>query len=383
VQPFCICFLLKVTDTESHKNLINLIFYPLENILVIFDKARIQMTNSTRFFLINFLGCFAFLSIPVFSSPDFGFGWQMIYINPFQKSFVRFVLLLLLFYSSYYYFIPKLYFNQKKWLFGLSLVSSYFILIGLTNVIFGAQRPMPRPNESYHFPQPREHSELFDAQFLIPFLLVIALAFLIKITNRLNEINTEKRNAEVSYLKAQINPHFLFNTLNSLYALTLQKSNEAPIAVLKLSGIMRYVVTESNREYVPLEKELNYIKDYIALQKLRLDPNVSLVFEIDGEPFGKAIAPLLLIPFIENAFKYGINPDSESFIHIYILIDNQTLKMSVKNPKAASEIDEELKTEEGLKNTQRRLDLMYSGKYTLEVSENEKLYSVTLTIDLL
>ena len=164
---------------------------------------------------------------------------------------------------------------------------------------------MPRPNESYHFPQPREHSELFDAQFLIPFLLVIALAFLIKITNRLNEINTEKRNAEVSYLKAQINPHFLFNTLNSLYALTLQKSNEAPIAVLKLSGIMRYVVTESNREYVPLEKELNYIKDYIALQKLRLDPNVSLVFEIDGEPFGKAIAPLLLIPFIENAFKYG------------------------------------------------------------------------------
>ena len=341
------------------------------------------MTNTTRFYLINLLGCFAFLSIPVFSSPDFGLGWQMIYINPFQKSFVRFVLLLILFYTSYYYFVPKLYFNQKKWLFGLALIVSYLALIGITNAIFGSHQFMPKPNSNHNFPQPREHSELFDAQFLIPFLLVIALAFLIKITNRLTEINDEKRNAEVSYLKAQINPHFLFNTLNSLYALTLQKSDEAPNAVLKLSSIMRYVVTESNQEYVTLDKELNYIKDYIALQKLRLDQNVSLAFKIEGEPFGKAIAPLILIPFIENAFKYGINPDTESYIHIDILIENQNLKLSVKNPKAATEVDEALKTEEGLKNTQRRLDLMYAGKYTLTVVEDEKTYDVTLKIDLL
>lgn len=90
-----------------------------------------------------------------------------------------------------------------------------------------------------------------------------------------------------------------------------------------------------------------------------------------------------MIPFIENAFKYGINPDTESYIHIYILIENQTLKMSVKNPKAATEVDEALKTEEGLKNTQRRLDLMYAGKYTLTVLEDEKTYDVTLKIDLL
>ena len=365
------------------KHTVYLICYSLENILAIFDKARIHMTNSTRFYLINIIGCFAFLSIPVFSSPDFGLGWQMIYINPFQKSFVRFVLLLILFYTSYYYFVPKLYFNQKKWLFGLALIVSYLALIGITNAIFGTHQFMPKPNNNHNFPQPREHSELFDAQFLIPFLLVIALAFLIKITNRLTEINDEKRNAEVSYLKAQINPHFLFNTLNSLYALTLQKSDEAPNAVLKLSGIMRYVVTESNHEYVTLDKELNYIKDYIALQKLRLDQNVSLVFKVEGEPFGKAIAPLILIPFIENAFKYGINPDTESYIHIDILIENQTLKMSVKNPKAATEVDEALKTEEGLKNTQRRLDLMYAGKYTLTVLEDEKSYDVTLKIDLL
>jgi len=217
---------------------------------------------------------------------------------------------------------------------------------------------------------------------LIPFLLVIALAFLIKINAQLNEIHDEKLNAEVSYLKAQINPHFLFNTLNSLYALTLQKSNDAPNAVLKLSSIMRYVVTESSQDFVALDKEINYIKDYIELQKLRLDSNATLTFEVKGNTTGRAIAPLILIPFIENAFKYGINPDENSSIEIKIDIENQTLQMKVKNTIVASEIDEELKTQEGLKNTQKRLDLIYTGKYDLEVHENENVYDVNLKIEL-
>ena len=340
------------------------------------------MKNSTRFYLINILGIFAFLCIPILSSPDFGEGWQLIYISPFQKSFVRFVFLLLIFYTYYYVVIPKLFLAKKKLLFFAFVVFAYLGIIGITNAIFGNQRFMPRSKGFPNFPEPREPSEIFDAQILIPYLLVIAFAFLIKMSNRLNEINTEKKIAEVSYLKAQINPHFLFNTLNSLYALTLQKSDEAPNAVLKLSGIMRYVVTESNQEYVTLDKELNYIKDYIALQKLRLDQNVILDFKIEGEPFGKAIAPLILIPFIENAFKYGINPDAESYILMQILIENQTLTMSVKNPKAAHSIDEELRTAEGLKNTQKRLDLMYTGRYNLSVFEDEKVYEVTLIIDL-
>ncbi|WP_333599234.1 sensor histidine kinase [Flavobacterium sp.] len=341
------------------------------------------MKNSTRLFLIHFLGCLAFLSIPVFSSPDFGEGWNLIHINPFQKSFVRFILLLGLFYTSYYYFIPKLYFNNKKWLFAGAVLASYFVLIGLTEAVFGQQNHFPKHNSPQDFPQPPEHSDFFDSQMLIPFLLVIALAFLIKINNRLNEIHDEKLNAEVSYLKAQINPHFLFNTLNSLYALTLQKSNEAPNAVLKLSSIMRYVVTESAQEFVSLDKELNYIKDYIELQKLRLDSSVALSFVVEGNPTGRVIAPLILIPFIENAFKYGINPDEDSFIKIIIAIQNKTLQMNVQNAIVVSQIEEEFKTEEGLKNTQKRLDLIYSGNYALEVSQDEKTYDVRLKIELL
>jgi len=341
------------------------------------------MNNRLRFFLIHFLGCLAFLSFPIFSSPDFGQGVNMIHIQPFQKSFIRFVLLLGLFYASYYYFIPKLFFNYKKWLFVIAVLASYAFVIGITEIAFGHIERFPRPNQGFDFHPPREHSEFLHTQMLIPFLLVIALAFLIKLNNRLVEIHDEKLNAEVSYLKAQINPHFLFNTLNSIYALTLQKSNEAPNAVLKLSGIMRYVVTESAQDYVSLDKELNYIKDYIELQKLRLDKGIALEFDIEGNTLGKVITPLILIPFIENAFKYGINPDADSFIKIKILIEEQALIMIVKNAIVATEISEELKTEEGLKNTQKRLDLMYSGKYVLAIVENEKTYEVNLKIELL
>jgi LytS/YehU family sensor histidine kinase len=146
---------------------------------------------------------------------------------------------------------------------------------------------------------------------------------------------------------------------------------------------MRYVVTESSQDFVTLDKEINYIKDYIELQKLRLDNSVMLTFDIHGTTTGRAIAPLILIPFIENAFKYGINPDKDSYIKIAIEIQNQSLSMSVKNSIVASEIDEGFKTEEGLKNTQKRLDLIYSGKYDLEVIEDGKEYGVNLRIELL
>ncbi|MGC4040579.1 MAG: histidine kinase [Flavobacterium sp.] len=147
--------------------------------------------------------------------------------------------------------------------------------------------------------------------------------------------------------------------------------------------MMRYVVTESSQDFVTLDKEINYIKDYIELQKLRLDDSVSLSFEIHGTTMGRAIAPLILIPFIENAFKYGINPDADSFIKIDITIAERSLLMRVQNSIVASEIDEEFKTEEGLKNTQKRLDLIYPGKYELDVVEDEKTYDVNLKIDLL
>ncbi|MEN9336389.1 MAG: hypothetical protein RLZZ500_1376 [Bacteroidota bacterium] len=210
--------------------------------------------------------------------------------------------------------------------------------------------------------------------------LIIGLSYLLKMNQRFSELKNEKLSAEVSYLKAQINPHFLFNTLNSLYALTLQKSDEASKAVLKLSGIMRYVVVESSKSFVSLSKEINYIQDYIELQKLRLDSSVNLNVSFEGDFNNRQIAPLVLIPFIENAFKYGINPDQSSFISIRISCAEAELFMEVENSIVDAQIAEEFKTEQGIDNTLKRLEIVYPKKHQVRVSETETVYHVELKL---
>lgn len=125
------------------------------------------------------------------------------------------------------------------------------------------------------------------------------LSLLLRINKQLKESEEEKLKAEVSYLKAQINPHFLFNTLNSLYALTIEKSDYAPDAVIKLSNMMRYVVTESTNDFVSLEREISYISDFIDMQRLRISDENKLEYIIKGDTKGRKIAPLVIIPFIE------------------------------------------------------------------------------------
>lgn len=218
---------------------------------------------------------------------------------------------------------------------------------------------------------------------IFQFLFVFILSYLLKINQRFDMIRDEKQAAEISYLKAQINPHFLFNTLNSLYALTITKSDEAPNAVLKLSGMMRYVVTESAQDFVPLEKEINYIKDYIDLQKLRMDDSTKFSFSIIGDPMGKVIAPLLLIPFIENAFKYGLNPEEESEISIAIEINENTLILDAKNKMVVDEVPEDFKTEKGIENTTKRLDYIYPDQHKLVFSEQNKTYHIHLKLELI
>lgn len=338
------------------------------------------MKQRTRNLLIHILGIIIFLSIPIFTSPDFGSGLKLIRIVPFQKSFFQFFLLLIVFYVNYYFFIPNYYFNKKNrfWFF-IFLVIQFTIIILLPNFIFGTKPDLP--HEIIHKEQNRESSIFLEAQTLIPFLLVVALALLLKINNRLVKLRSEKLSAEVSYLKAQINPHFLFNTLNSLYALTLQKSNDAPQAVLKLSGIMRYVTNESSKDFVSLDKEINYIKDYVDLQKLRLnEETTSLNFTITGNPENKQIAPLILIPFIENAFKYGVSTEEESKITISISIEETSLTLWATNTIVAIENIVGENTQKGLENTKKRLNFMYDNKHKLHVTDNKNQYSVELKL---
>ncbi|MEE3244016.1 MAG: histidine kinase [Bacteroidota bacterium] len=345
------------------------------------------------------------LSIPFITSPDLQSGIKLLQIKPFQYNFIGYLLLLLFFYVNYYVFIPQYYIPKKYWMFTGFLMISYVIITYVPDLFFdipkptgpGAGGPPPqgmRPPDGMQppggmpptgVPNPNEPSTLFSFResYIIQFLIVAGLSLLMRLNAHLKQVQQEKLIAEVSYLKAQINPHFLFNTLNSLYALALRKSDEAPEAILKLSGMMRYVVTESKHTKVALKKEFAYLKDYVALQKLRLAQDVKLTFTITGDPKHLEIAPLILITYIENAFKYGINPDEDSEIIIDVEAKEKGIALHVSNRIVVDKALLPEISEEGHKNTRKRLDHLYPSKYDLSIDEDGEMYRVKLYIELL
>lgn len=199
------------------------------------------------------------------------------------------------------------------------------------------------------------------------------------------ELETKTMESELNFLKSQINPHFLFNTLNSLYALTLKKSEKAPEIVIQLSEIMRYMLYECNERRVPLHKEVNYMKNYIELERLRQGSDVDLKFAVKGDVGDQMIAPLMFIPFIENSFKHGLsNQIRHGFVHICLELEGTEIRLNIQNSKTPSHPVQEHKRSGGigLTNIQRRLDLIYPGRYTLEIKDQPDRYIVNLGIEL-
>jgi LytS/YehU family sensor histidine kinase len=262
-----------------------------------------------------------------------------------------------------------------------------------------AQMPVPRDHEEHKPPRKfrRHHDEgdgimkylgghhfFFDISHnFFMLLMIIFFSLTIKIRNRWRKAEKERLNAELSYLKAQINPHFLFNTLNSIYSLAIEKSDYTPTAVVKLSGMMRYVITDAARDFVALEKEVNYIRDFVDLQKIRFGETVDVDFTVSGDKLGKKIAPLLLIAFIENAFKYGVNPEEKSEIYVSIQVFDSKITLIVRNKKVNSLANGDLSSKVGIENTMSRLNLIYANKYKLNFDDSENEYKVELTIELI
>lgn len=194
------------------------------------------------------------------------------------------------------------------------------------------------------------------------------------------EVEREKLNTELYFLKAQINPHFLFNTLNNIYSLAVVKSDATAPAVMKLSSIMRYVISDTKQHWVPLEKEVKFIQDYIALQQVRLTDKVHIQLNIDGNINDHQIAPLIFIPFVENAFKYGISTKEHSHIDISLQMDATELNFTVDNRIVSIESTAEENTGIGLKNTRRRLEILYPGKHQLNISNDNQHFHVHLKL---
>ena len=305
---------------------------------------------------------------------------------------VNCILLIAFYYLNTYLIIPRL-LEQKKFVAYTLIILSLLIFYGcfprIYHYFFGSLQPLPpgmrppSPGRPRNFQQP-----ILAPGNIAVFLLIFVFSTGIKVINqwlkseqRNKEIATEKLNAELSFLKAQINPHFLFNTLNNIYALASTQSEYTAPAIMKLSSIMRYVLTEARNDTVSLEKEIQFTTHYIELLKMRLTDKSTIDFTVKGDPLGRQIAPLLLLPFVENAFKYGISTREKSPIIILLEIKEDSLYFSVSNYK---HINTSLKVADntgiGINNTRRRLDLLYDNQYALTIDDEAGKFTVHLNI---
>ncbi len=196
-------------------------------------------------------------------------------------------------------------------------------------------------------------------------------------------LQRENKIAELQLLKAQIHPHFLFNTLNNIYSFTLTGSPQAAELVDKLSGMIDYMITEGEKSFVPLEKEIQLINDYIGLEKVRYGNRLEMQVEIKGDYKKKMIAPLLMIPFVENCFKHGASVmRGQQWIRLYIIIKDDQLDFALSNSKPPDLTDTNNKKGIGLANVQKRLQLIYPGKYFLKTTATSDSYAVHLQVQL-
>jgi LytS/YehU family sensor histidine kinase len=218
--------------------------------------------------------------------------------------------------------------------------------------------------------------------FILMFTLVLIASIALRVNNRWKQTEKERLTAQLSYLKTQINPHFLFNILNNIYSETIDKAPRAADMIDRLSAMMRYTLKETPNDFVPLENEMEYITNYIELQRIRFDSHVKFNFETKGFFHDKQIAPLILIPFIENTFKHGVNSEENSNISIIIAVDKHELHLDVLNNKVEKEINDDDKSGIGIENTKKRLQLIYPDKHLLSIDDNPTIFNVSLHINL-
>jgi LytS/YehU family sensor histidine kinase len=202
----------------------------------------------------------------------------------------------------------------------------------------------------------------------------------IKTSQREQEILKEKLAAELAMLRSQINPHYLFNTINDIYTLTYQKADEAPHALLKLSEMLRYMLREGQSEKMPLKREITYLENMIELQRISAKGNAHIDFAVRLEAADIEVPSLLFIAFVENAFKHGRLDSSAHPVSISLKTEAEMLSFSCSNAKVSGLKD--LRGGIGLQNVQRRLELLYPGKHGLKIYEDDILYNVDLTLDL-
>lgn len=329
------------------------------------------MNNKLRLTLIHLSGAILFLLFPILISPDITEP-TLFKIIFFRIDFFNHFFLLIFFYINFFILVPAFYFNKK-----------FIIFYFLTAICYCITSYLPILITHHNYLLYGRNFPYYLGQSMFKFLSVFIFSVLIKTNNKWKYAERKKLNAELAFLKAQINPHFLFNTLNSIYSTAItENAKSTSEALVKLSGLMRYITNVTNEQFVPLSKELEYIGNYIDLQKNRFQDTIQLIYEVKGDATNKQIVPLVLISFIENAFKHGINPEEESFIHIAIDVKETTLVFHIRNNKVNRTQELELPSGLGIDNTKKRLQLIYPDKHLLQIENTAKQFAVSLTLQI-
>jgi LytS/YehU family sensor histidine kinase len=225
-----------------------------------------------------------------------------------------------------------------------------------------------------------------DIVSIFLYIMTVALGMAIQVTSQwrssqqqVAQAEADKAQAELSFLKAQINPHFLFNTLNNIYSLAVTKNERTADSIMKLSNIMRYVTDDVSQHFVPLQHEVDCINDFIELQRLRLSKKVQVDFGVKGSLENKTIVPLLLMTFVENVFKYGISNHEPSTITIQLQAEERSITFYCHN-KIFKPAGNPQRTGIGIANTQKRLEHLYPNKHLLNITNENGFFSVELIL---
>ena len=314
-------------------------------------------------------------------------------VNSFLAAIVPQIALI---YVLIYWLLPNYYFKRKKpFLTGAIticvLLIFYFIAAGFlyVNVIYAHIEKLSRNPDMYDWSfklnlRPAILNEVSSLPIVLGFALMIILVKRWWQKQKETELLAkEKTKAELQLLKAQVHPHFLFNTLNNIYFFTLTNSTEAPMMIKKLSGMLHYILHECDQPLVPLEKEVKMIRDYMALEKIRYAEQMQMTIDIEDDHNNKMIAPLLLIPFVENSFKHGASKMiTQPWVKLYIYIENNMLHFTIRNSKPPTKEPIAAKGNIGLKNVTKRLELLYPGTHELNIVSEPGSYAVQLILQL-
>jgi len=296
---------------------------------------------------------------------------------------VRVILLIVIAYLNLHYFLPR-YLAKKRY-------SAYFGLIFLSVLTYLLIQSLYDYYLYGYIVGPRYNSNMWESVSYNFFSTLWYLALMLSLKLSLDwygqqmfiqRMAVENLHAQVDFLRAQVNPHFLFNILNNLYALTLKKSDLAPDVVLKLSAMMEYMLYDSNDDKVLLTKELEHLHNYVELERLRFNGGAVITFNTGPVHTEQKIAPLLLLPLVENAFKHGLNKLTvESTLDIYMTLTGSVLTAQVENTKPVSTAIEP-KRGIGLTTLRKRLELLYPDRHQLQLEDHQTTYKAVLILEL-